>query len=261
MDHGVASPARAARLRSPPPVAFTGTSRTARGTAGSGAEGLCPWGDEEGGGRSGFCVGIHADPEASTQSCPDAQATTTSTQCLDPRRARGDPRGDLPRRMRCGHRPASRRHRGSIGREIAANGGRAGYRAHAAQGRADHVARRPKRRWFEERPWLFDEVSALLATRCRPEQIATRFKRDHPEEPQWWVSHESIYQAIYVQAKGELRKELATYLRFGHTRRRARSPPRLEPERHRAHHRHGQHLDRDPHKCPTGPCPGIGRAT
>ena len=115
------------------------------------------------------------------------------------------------------------RHRGTIGREIAANGGRKGYRACAAQGRADEVARRPKARWFEERPWLWDEVRALLATRCRPEQIAARLRRDHPDEPQWWVSHESIYQAIYVQAKGELRKELAAYLRFGHTRRRARS--------------------------------------
>ena len=114
------------------------------------------------------------------------------------------------------------RHRGTIGREIAANGGRAHYRAFGAQARADEAARRPKGRWFEERPWLFDEVRALLATRCRPEQIARRFKRDHPDEPQWWVSHESIYQAIYVQAKGELRKELARYLRFGHTRRRVR---------------------------------------
>jgi IS30 family transposase len=114
------------------------------------------------------------------------------------------------------------RHRGTIGREIAANGGRARYRACAAQGRSDDAARRPKARWFEERPWLWDEVMALLATRCRPEQIATRFRRDHPDEPQWWVSHESIYLAIYVQAKGELRKELAAYLRFKRTRRRAR---------------------------------------
>jgi transposase, IS30 family len=114
------------------------------------------------------------------------------------------------------------RHRGTIGREVAANGGRVAYRAHGAQRRADEAARRPKPRWFEQRPWLFDEVRALLATRCRPEQIAARFKRDHLDEPQWWVSHESIYQAIYVQAKGELRDELAACLRFGNTRRRAR---------------------------------------
>ncbi len=44
------------------------------------------------------------------------------------------------------------RHRGSIGREIAANGGRPRYRAYAAQARADEAARRPKPCWTDERP-------------------------------------------------------------------------------------------------------------
>jgi transposase, IS30 family len=114
------------------------------------------------------------------------------------------------------------RHRGTIGREIRANGGRAAYRAYAAQDRADEAARRPKLWWTEERPWLWSEVQDLLRVRCRPEQIAHRLRRDHPNEPQWWVSHESIYQAIFVQAKGELRKELAACLRSGRTRRRPR---------------------------------------
>ena len=113
------------------------------------------------------------------------------------------------------------RHRGTIGREIAVNGGRDRYRCFRAQGRADEQARRPKRRWCEQRPWLWREVQALIRTRkWSPEQIAERLRREHPDDPQWWVSHEAIYQAVYVQAKGELRKELAACLRSGRARRR-----------------------------------------
>jgi IS30 family transposase len=121
------------------------------------------------------------------------------------------------------------RHRGSIGREIAANGGRRAYRAYLAHARADAAAARPKTPWTAARPWLWHEVQVLLATRCRPEQIARRLRRDHPDEPQWWVSHESIYQAIYVQAKGQLRKELAACLRSGRARRRPRGTRRGNP--------------------------------
>jgi IS30 family transposase len=113
------------------------------------------------------------------------------------------------------------RHRGTIGREIAANGERGGYRACAAQARADEAAGRPKRCWTEVRPSLWAEVQRLIRTKkWSPEQIAHRLRVDHAEEPQWWVSHEAIYQAIYVQAKGELRKELAACLRSGRARRR-----------------------------------------
>jgi IS30 family transposase len=112
-------------------------------------------------------------------------------------------------------------HRGTIGREIAKEGGRKRYRAYRAQGRADDSARRPKTPWTESRPWLWDHVQKRLRTeKCSPEQIARRLRRDHPDEPEWWVSHESIYQAIFVQAKGELRKELAACLRSGRARRR-----------------------------------------
>ena len=112
------------------------------------------------------------------------------------------------------------RHRGTIGREIAANGGRGRYRAFHAQERADQAARRPKSRWCEQRPWLWAEVRAMLTgEQCSPEQISRRLRRDHPDDPQWWVSHEAIYQALYVQGKGELRKELAVWLRSGRTSR------------------------------------------
>jgi transposase, IS30 family len=119
------------------------------------------------------------------------------------------------------------RHRGTIGREIAANGGRAAYRAFRAQDRADGRARRPKPGWTRQRPWLWEAVQELIRTqRWSPEQIARGLRRNHPEVPEWWVSHEAIYQAVYVQAKGELRKELAACLRSGRARRmpRGRTP-------------------------------------
>ncbi|HEY6473035.1 MAG TPA: IS30 family transposase [Acidimicrobiales bacterium] len=113
------------------------------------------------------------------------------------------------------------RHRGTIGREIAANGGRDGYRAVHAQHRSDRSARRARPAWTETRTFLWEEVQARLRTKkWSPEQIAATLRREYPDEPQWWVSHESIYQAIFVQAKPHLRKELAACLRSGRVRRR-----------------------------------------
>jgi len=125
---------------------------------------------------------------------------------------RGESDALIARRIGC--------HRGTVGREIKACGGRRAYRAFRAQHRADEDARRPKLRWFEERSWLWDHVMELLRTQTwSPEQIAMRLYREHPDESQWWVSHEAIYQAVYVQAKGELRKELMACLRSGRVRR------------------------------------------
>jgi IS30 family transposase len=112
------------------------------------------------------------------------------------------------------------RHRGTIGREITRNGGRKEYRASRAQDCADGAASRPQDRWFVHRPWLWTEVQAMVRETSSPQQIACRLRRDHPHEPQWWVSHEAIYQAIYVQGKGALRKELAACLRTGRAQRR-----------------------------------------
>ena len=114
------------------------------------------------------------------------------------------------------------RHRGTIGREIARCGGRQRYRAFVAQEHADRAALRPKQGWTEQRPWLWLVVQDMLRERAwSPEGIARRLRREHPDEPQWWVSHEAIYQAIFVQTRGELRKELAACL---HTQRQRRQP-------------------------------------
>jgi IS30 family transposase len=112
------------------------------------------------------------------------------------------------------------RHRSTIWREITRNGGRFAYRAYRAQNRSDVSARRPRPRWFEDRPWLWDAVVVMLRELWSPEQIAGRLHDEHLDDPQWWVSHESIYQAVFVQGRGELRRELARCLRSGRAQRR-----------------------------------------
>lgn len=116
------------------------------------------------------------------------------------------------------------RHRSTVWREISAGGGRDAYRPHRSQQRADEAARRCRLTWVQSRPWLWVEVVGLLrAGDWSPEQISAWLRVEHPDEPEWWVSHESIYQAIFVQAKPELRKELAECLRSGRARRRPQS--------------------------------------
>jgi IS30 family transposase len=113
------------------------------------------------------------------------------------------------------------KHRSTVGREIDRGGGRDRYRAHRAQVVTDESAARARPCWIETRAWLWLEVQALLRLRWSPRQIAGMLREEHPDDPQWWVSHESIYQAIFVQAKPELRKELAKCLRSGRVQRRS----------------------------------------
>jgi transposase, IS30 family len=114
------------------------------------------------------------------------------------------------------------KHPSTITREIAANGGRDGYRPLAAHRRALKEARRPQRMKLEANPRLADYVVAHLQALWSPEQIARRLGEEFPDDAEMRVSHETIYQSLYVQGRGELRKELTRCLRTGRALRRRR---------------------------------------
>jgi IS30 family transposase len=71
------------------------------------------------------------------------------------------------------------------------------------------------------------QVVCLLQEGWSPGQIAGRLKRDHPGRPELRVSHETIYQALFVQGKGSLRQEITAAARCGRARRRR---PRSRPD-------------------------------
>jgi transposase, IS30 family len=109
----------------------------------------------------------------------------------------------------------------TVSREVAANGGRSGYRAWRAHQRAREQARRPKIPKLAC-PRLAARVTAWLADWWSPQQIAARLRIEFGGDPMMRVSHETIYQALYVQGRGELRRELARCLRTGRAKRRPR---------------------------------------
>jgi transposase, IS30 family len=111
------------------------------------------------------------------------------------------------------------RHRATISRETRRGATGSGYRARVGQDAADMHAVRPKPRKLDTNPTLLAEVLRRLKKRNSPEQIAGRLRQDFPDDPEMWVSHETIYQALYVQPRGELARQIKTALRTGRTQR------------------------------------------
>jgi IS30 family transposase len=111
----------------------------------------------------------------------------------------------------------------TISREVRAlKRGRRGYRAWRAELRRDRDARRPRTAKLARNPLLRAEVEAMLELRWSPQQIAATLRLAHPCEPDMQVSHETIYQSLFVQGRGALRRELAACLRTGRARRKPR---------------------------------------
>jgi len=108
----------------------------------------------------------------------------------------------------------------TVTREVKANGGPEAYRVWPAHMRARERTRRPKPAKLDQGP-LCDKVTEWLKELWSPEEIANRLRQDFPDDPAMHVSHETIYQCLYVQGRGELRRELARCLRSGRSKRRA----------------------------------------
>jgi IS30 family transposase len=102
---------------------------------------------------------------------------------------------------------------------------RVGYRGEWAQRRADMASRRPKQAKLAGDSRLRRKVVAKLRKRWAPQQISRWLAKTYPDRPELQVSQETIYQAIYVQSRGNLRAELTSQvaLRSGRAGRKAQS--------------------------------------
>ena len=123
--------------------------------------------------------------------------------------SRGIVRGESVREIarRLGRAPST------ISREILRNGGSSKYRAQAADIEAWDRAQRPKVCRLAMHPKLRRLVWSKLRDDWSPEQISRWLVKKHPDDPSLHVSHETIYRTLYVQTRGELRKELTAHLR------------------------------------------------
>ena len=122
----------------------------------------------------------------------------------------------------------------TISREIARNSERTshhrGYHAATADARAWRAAARPKRCRLAQYPALCTAVAAQLKRNWSPRQISEWLAQTYPEDLTMRVSAETIYQSLYVQARGVLRAELTAHLRRGASIRHSRaSRQRAQP--------------------------------
>jgi IS30 family transposase len=114
------------------------------------------------------------------------------------------------------------RHRSTIGRELARCGKRRGhYAPFVAERRARRLACRRKPSKLAASSRLLAAVEAGLLARWSPEQISAKLRVDHPDDLEMRISPETIYQSLFLQSRGELRRQLTAELRTG---RKSRKP-------------------------------------
>jgi len=107
----------------------------------------------------------------------------------------------------------------TVSREVQRNGGRERYRGWQAEKAAWQRRRRPKPRKLQTDRRLAAVVQELLELDCSPQQVSGRLRVNFPDDAAMRISHEAIYQALYLQGRGGLRNELTAALRCGRARR------------------------------------------
>lgn len=110
----------------------------------------------------------------------------------------------------------------TISREVRRNGGSAQYRAAQSEMAAWERTQRPKRCKLAGNSYLCGTISAKLIRKWSPQQIAGWLMREHPDEEDKRVSHETIYRSLFIQTRGVLKKELLMHLRATRAIRRSR---------------------------------------
>jgi IS30 family transposase len=123
-------------------------------------------------------------------------------------------------------RPAS-----TVMREIRANPGGDGYQPYAAHRASAGRRPRPKDRKLLAAGPLREFVGDGLRKRWSPEQVCHALRKEHPGDQSMRVSVETIYQALYLQARGGLKREVQAALRTGRARRKPRRDPGQRTQR------------------------------
>jgi transposase, IS30 family len=155
-------------------------------------------------------------PQWSRRSTGLTRLSFTEREEIACRRAAGESMRAIARAL--GRAPST------VSRELARGTRRpkTGYRATVAQALADKRARRPKLALLRGNVRLGTYVQQQLRLKHSPEQIGRRLLIDFPDDPEMRVSHETIYQSLYVQGRGALKRELAQCLRTGRALRKPR---------------------------------------
>ncbi|MBT2430592.1 IS30 family transposase [Streptomyces sp. ISL-112] len=164
---------------------------------------------------------IHGVVAANGGFVPAARARSAGVLSLAEREeiSRGLAAGDSFRVIagRLGRAPST------VSREVGRHGGREKYRAARADEGAWDNARRPKSCLLQQSPALRDTVAGKLKEDWSPRQIAGWLARTFAPEDGMYVSHETIYKSLFIQARGVLKKELVSHLRRRRTMRRSKN--------------------------------------